>query len=146
MKLQSPTRFFELRKQDATGNGWYGAKRGNRLHQGVDVITLPDEEIFACMSGKVTKLGYPYKSSTKMRYIEIQAKVGNHHYKVWQMYVGPEVKVGDIVEANQFIGKAQNVAGYHNSNTMKNHVHIQLWKNGLLTDPEPLFTLPELVF
>lgn len=139
MILQSPTYFLELRNQDTTGNGWFGASRGVRKHFGVDINTSPGEDIFACISGKITKLGYVYKGSREMRFVEITTKVGFHHYKLWQMYVSPKIKRGDVVEANQFIGLAQDVAGYHKSKKMKNHCHIQLWKNGLITDPEPLF-------
>lgn len=146
MILQSPTRQLILRNEDKTGNGWFGASRGYRLHKGVDVVTFPGEEIFACMSGKVTRLGYVYKGSRKMRFVEIEKKTGFHHYKLWQMYVDPSIKKGDVVEANQLIGYAQDVAGYHNSKKMKKHVHIQLWKNGLLTDPEPLFVKELEVF
>ena len=137
MKLASPTRFIELRNQDATGNGWYGAKRGNRKHEGTDYVAYPGEEIFACMAGKV-RIGNVYRNDTKMKLIEIENQFGVHHYRVQQMYVLPNVKTGDFVTKNQRIGFAQDIAGYHNSNTMKNHCHISVWKNGLLTDPEPI--------
>lgn len=144
MILQSPTRFLELRNLDPTGNGWYGASRGSREHLGLDVVTFPGEEIFACMGGKVSKLGWMYHGYTAgMRYIEITNKVGNHEYRLRQCYVAPKIKKGVIIEANQFIGVAENVSDYHFSkgdkHRMKNHIHLQLWKNGLITDPEPLF-------
>lgn len=137
MKIASPTRQIILRNQDSTGNGWYGASRGSRKHEGVDFCTFPGEEIFACISGKV-RVGNVYVGSTKMKLIEIQDNFGLHHYRVQQMYVKPIVNTGDFVERNQLIGYAQDVAGYHNSNKMKNHCHVSVWKNGLLTDPEPI--------
>lgn len=137
MKLASPTRKILLRNLDPTGNGWYGAKRGTRKHEGVDYVTFPGEEIFACISG-VVRIGNVYRNDTKMKLVEIENHFDVHHYRVQQMYVLPNVKTGDVVVKNQRIGFSQNIAGYHNSNTMKNHCHITVYKNGLLTDPEPL--------
>ena len=36
--MKSPLLPIKLRGEDATGNGWFGANRGNRLHEGVDFI------------------------------------------------------------------------------------------------------------
>ena len=53
------------------------------------------------------------------------------------MYVYPNVKNGDYVEEGDVIGTAQDISSYHGGN-MENHIHISVWKNGLLTDPEPI--------
>lgn len=135
--LHSPTRFITLRGADETGNGWYGASRGARKHEGTDYVVYPGEEIFACVSG-VVRVGNVYRNSTKMKLIEITGEVGVHRIKVKQMYVSPEVKTGDFVMANEFIGYAQDVAAFHGDEDMKPHVHVSVWKNGLLTDPEPI--------
>lgn len=135
--LASPTRVKILRNKDKTGNGWYGAKRGARKHEGTDYVTFPGEEIFACMDGKV-RIGNVYKHSTEMKLVEITSKQKNHSYKVKQMYVLPSVKNGAMVEKNQLIGVAQDIAKFHKSSKMKNHCHVSVWKNGLLTDPEPI--------
>lgn len=142
MNLNSPTWGLTFRGSDPTGNGWFGASRGKRTHKGVDVVALPGEEIFAMMAGEVTKLGYVYSNPKEgkpvMRFVEIQSTIDGDHYKLWQMYVGPSVEKGQKIEQNQLIGKAQDIADYHSSERMKNHVHVQLWKNGDLIDPEPL--------
>ena len=142
MKLSSPTWQLIFRGSDPTGNGWFGASRGTRTHKGVDIVVAPGEEIFAMISGKVTKLGYVYSNPKEakptMRFVEIESKIEGDHYRLWQMYVSPTVEKGDQVEQNQIIGKAQDIADYHNSDKMKNHVHVQLWRNGVLIDPEPM--------
>ena len=137
MYLSSPTKCTILRDADQTGNGWFGAKRGNRLHEGVDYVVTPGEPIYACCAG-IVRIGNVYSYSTKMKLVEIKGEISVHKVKVKQMYVLPNVKDGDMVEKGQFIGYAQDVAKFHNSNTMKPHVHISVWKNGLLTDPEPI--------
>jgi len=137
MYLASPTKCTVLRGKDQTGNGWYGAKRGNREHKGVDYVVTPGEQIFACAAG-VVRIGNVYSDSTKMKLVEITGKESGHDVRVKQMYVLPSVKNGERVKQGDVIGLAQDVAKFHASNKMKPHVHISVWKNGLLTDPEPI--------
>jgi len=139
MILKSPTKLIRLRGRDKFGNGWYGASRGVRKHEGLDFCCVPDEEIFSPISGKA-KVGYVYVGSKNIKLIEIIGYIKEHKYKVKIMYVQPDIQTGDYVEKNQLIGKAQNISKYHNEPSMKNHVHVSVWKNDLLTDPEPLFT------
>ena len=131
--LDSPTKCIELRDRDETGNGWYGAKRGAKKHKGTDYVVIPGENIYACTDGLI-RLGTVYKDSPKMKLVEIK----NNTYRVQQMYVLPTVKTGDIVKKGQIIGTAQDVSKFHSSNKMKPHVHVSVWKNGLLTDPEQI--------
>lgn len=130
--MKSPTKKLTLRANDPTGHGYYGAKRGSRKHKGTDYVATAGEAIYACVSGKI-RVGNVYSDSIQMRLVEIKNKT----YKVKQMYVTPIVKTGDIVKSGDIIGYSQNIADYHNSN-MINHVHVSVWKNGLLTDPEPI--------
>lgn len=130
--MKSPTTRLKLRGNDPKGHGYYGASRGIRKHKGTDYVAEPGEAIFACVSGKV-RIGNVYATSSKMKLVEITGD----EFRIKQMYVYPYVKNGAFVKAGQFIGVAQDIAGYHKS-TMINHVHVSVWKNGLLTDPEPL--------
>ena len=130
--MRAPTEVIVLRGEDPTGNGWFGASRsGGRKHQGTDYCAKPGEKIFACESGKV-RIGYPYRTSKKMKLVEIT----NDKYQIKQMYVAPIVNNGQMVTEGEIIGYAQDVANYHNSPKMKNHVHIEIRKNGVLINPE----------
>ena len=131
--LSIPTRCKELRGADATGNGWWGAKRGSRKHEGCDYVCQEGDEIFACANG-VIRNGQVYSTSSEMTLIEIK----NSIYKVKQMYVDSIVENGETVEKGQLIGYSQSVSAFHNNPDMKNHCHITVWKNGLKTDPEPI--------
>lgn len=135
MKL--PIKKITLRGKDPTGNGWYGASRnkGKREHEGLDIVSVVGEPIMSMISGKI-RTSTVYNGSEEMTLVEIK----NSTYKVKQMYVRPSVKTGDFITEGQIIGYAQDIAGYHDSD-MKNHIHISVWKNGLLTDPEPLIKL-----
>ena len=128
----TPTKTGILRGKDPTGNGWYGAKRGLRKHRGVDYICKVGDPIHACISGKI-RIGNVYISTNKFKLIEITG----FEYRVKQMYILPIIKNNSYIKKGDLIGYSQNISYYHGGK-MKNHVHVSLWKNGLLTDPEPV--------
>lgn len=121
---------------DPTGFGHYGANRGTRKHKGYDIITTPGQQIVSPLDGVISKIGYPYANALQFRYIDINGSV----YRVRLMYVlpDPDLKVGTRIFICSPIATAQDIAGYWNPK-MINHAHIEVYKHGLLTDPEPLF-------
>jgi len=131
----SPVNNTVFRGADPTGYGWYGASRGNRKHKGVDVLTQPKDSIKAPFSGVITKFGQVYSQTNKFKYIELKSDV----YRIRLMYAKPidSLKLNQRIFEGDEIGIAQDIAGYWKSG-MLNHIHIELYKNGLLTDPEPL--------
>ena len=138
--MKAPVKFLELRGNDPTGHGYYGAKRGTRKHKGVDVLSTAGEDVMSPINGVITKFGWVYKNhkagKAKMRYVEITGDT----YRMWIMYTDlSAMKIGDRIFEGDVFGKAQDVSEYWGG-SMRNHLHIQLWKNGLLTDPEPLLT------
>lgn len=130
-----PVEPFELRGNDPTGFGHYGAKRGLRKHRGLDIKTKPGQLIVSPISGKFKRVGRVYVSTSKFKLLEIE----NGRYRVRLLYAAPylEFKPGDPISACSIIGVAQDIAGYH-GNGMINHIHMEVYKHGLLTDPEPL--------
>lgn len=137
MKLGNITKDMYLRGNDPTGHGYYGAKRGTRKHKGLDIVTVPGEDIISPISGHFRKLGQVYSNPAKFKYIEIV----NDVYRIRLMYVtfGNNVrfKTNDRIAKGQVLGKAQAIAS-HWGGGMANHVHVEVYKNGLLTDPEPI--------
>jgi len=133
----SPTLNTVLRGNDPTGHGYYGAKRGTRKHKGLDILTKPGEKLSVPFSGVITKIGQVYKETTKFKYVEIT----NDVYRTRLMYSKPisSISINKRVFKGEIYGIAQDIAGYWGGG-MKNHVHMELWKHGLLTDPEPLIT------
>lgn len=130
----SPIKKIELRGNDPTGHGYYGAKRGNRKHKGLDLVAAPKTKVVSPINGIITKIGYPYANNLSFRYVEITGDV----YRVRLMYVFPKnLSVGSRVYEGDVVGEVQDISSYWNPK-MKNHVHFELYKHGLLTDPEPL--------
>ena len=138
--MRSPVEKLVLRGEDPTGHGYYGAKRGTKKHQGLDIIATPGEDVFCPIDGVITKFGQVYETeiTPKFKYIEIT----NDTYRVRLMYAlqTPEVSINQRVFECDVIGKVQDVAGFWNPK-MINHIHMQVWKHGLLTDAEPILLL-----
>lgn len=135
--MRSPLNTLIFRGDDPTGNGHYGAKRGTRKHKGVDLVSVHGEDVFCPLDGVITKLGQVYSETKKFKYIEIS----NDVYRVRLMYCFPkDIKVNQRVFECDIIGISQDISGYWNTK-MKNHIHMQIWKHGLLTDAEPLLKL-----
>ena len=124
------------RGNDPTGHGYYGAKRGVRRHRGLDLVTPPNSKIICPIDGFVTKIGRIYEATDKFKYIEIT----NDVYRTRLLYSNPIIKKGDRVFECEKIGKVQDIASYHNAR-MLNHLHWEIYKYGLLTDPEPIVDL-----
>jgi murein DD-endopeptidase MepM/ murein hydrolase activator NlpD len=134
------------RGNDPTGFGHFGAKRGfyengkRKYHKGHDVVSIPGEEVFSMIAGTITKYGYMYQNALQFRYVEVTKK----EYRVRLCYIEKHslFKVGSIVCKGDRIAFAQDIAKYHNRNKkkgqalMKNHLHIEIYKNGVLIDPK----------
>jgi len=130
------------RGADPTGHGDYGKSRGSKKHRGFDLLADPGDVVYSPINGVVSKIGYCYSFALQFRYIEIV----NDEYRWRLMYASPTVNtfVGARVAAGEAVGAVQDIAGYWNKGKsskqakMLNHLHAEVKKNGLLTDPEPL--------
>ena len=129
---------MKLRGNDPTGHGYYGAKRGSRKHKGLDILSKPSDAVYTPIEGKVTKIGQVYSQTAIYKYVEISNKT----YRIRLMYCFPLVSVGEEVAACDVIGQTQDIASFWGGD-MSNHIHIEVYKNGLLTDPEPLFEVSD---
>jgi murein DD-endopeptidase MepM/ murein hydrolase activator NlpD len=117
------------------GCGSFGASRGDRKHNGLDIVTTPGQTIFSPISGKVTRFPYPYAGDLNYTGIEII----NSSYKVKIFYMKSTVAIGTQVTKGQAIGVSQNIAAKY-STQMTNHVHIEVYSaSGKLLDPTKLF-------
>lgn len=124
-----------IRDCDPKGCGEFGASRGSRKHNGLDIEAVPGENIFSPISGKVTRFPFPYGDDLSFTGIEIV----NNQFKVKIFYMKAVVSANSSVVQGQYIGNAQNVAKKHGGG-MINHVHIEAYDNsGNLINPETLF-------
>ena len=123
---------FEVRKCDSFGCGHFGASRGSRTHNGIDLLVPPNKEIPSPVVGVVTKLGYPYGDDLSFRYVEITQQ--DYKYRIF--YVNPTVNVGDKVEQSSIVGMSQDLDKRYKG--IPNHVHFEILKDGRYVDPLPV--------
>ncbi len=125
-----------LRACDPLGCGKFGASRGDRTHQGVDVVTAVGQSIMSPISGIVTRFPVPYSDDARYRGIEIKGSL----YTVKIFYVTPLVNVGQSVKSGEKIGIAQDLIAKYGSQ-ITNHVHLEVreTQTGKLINPENLF-------
>ena len=121
------------RKCDGHGCGHFGASRGSRTHNGIDLNVPPKTVVYSPIAGTVTKLGHCYADDLSFRYVEIS----DHGYAFRVFYVSPLVKEGQKVSKRSIIGEAQDLRPRYQGITP--HVHLEI-KNadGEFIDPTPV--------
>lgn len=119
---------------DPLGCGSFGSKRTHGMHKGIDKRAVPGETIFSPITGIVNRYPDPYANDSRYSGIEIE----NSTYKIKMFYLKANVAVGSTVIAGQPIGIAQNISAKHGA-AMRNHVHFEAYKNGVLIDPTNMF-------
>lgn len=121
---------------DGWGCGSFGSNRSGHTHKGLDIKTVVGQEIYAPISGTVTRFPFPYSGDLTYTGIEIK----NELFLVKIFYCSPLVAVNAKVTQGQLIAKAQNIALKYSA-TMTNHVHVEVYdiKTGKLINPETLF-------
>lgn len=113
----------KIREGDDFGSGKYGASRGNRKHQGVDIVKKPGEEVRAVSDGIYTRQNSPYGDGV-YKGLDIETEGGE---KDRYMYVEPSIEPGTEVKEGDVIGHAQDIAGKYNTDEkeMTNHIHYE---------------------
>jgi len=129
-----------IRQCDDWGCGHYGASRGDRQHNGVDVICPGGKEVRCGLSGTVTKLGYPYSDDLSFRYVQVTVG-GNFDFRFF--YVTPAVTLGEKVVSSTVIGRAQSLTTRYRATEkgrgpITEHVHVEIIDGaGNYLDPTP---------
>lgn len=123
-------------RDDLKGRGCFACPRdgGQRLHNGVDLLAEPKDEVSAPIPGTITKIGYPYGDDLSYRYVEI-TEVSGVRTRLFYVVPVEGVHVGALVKKGQVIGYMQDVTQRHGS-TMKNHLHWEVYNSsGSAIDP-----------
>ena len=125
-------------RNDDEGQGFYGASRGSRAHNGLDFAGIPGTPILSPVGGVITKLGYPYGDDLTWRYVQItssdfaEGQLGLDHRL---FYVRPTVEVGDIVEEGDVVGILQNISARYPEGEMIPHCHYEIKQGDEHVDP-----------
>lgn len=129
----------KLRISDKYGMGHFKASRGEKEHNGIDLLAEPASVLLSNVAGKVTKWGYPYGHPHKkwLRYVEVQDESELRHRF---FYLLPVAEMGSFVEPGDPIGIVQDLEIVYPG--IKTHCHYEIILNGSYLDPTP-FALDE---
>jgi hypothetical protein len=122
-------------RNDPDGDGHHKAKRGMRLHDGIDFVCDPGQSILMPIDGVVDSISYPYADKT---YKGVLITSDRMDIKMWYFdpYGG---SLGEFVEAGRIIGRAQDISEKHHG--MTPHIHLRIDK----FNPALVFNAPEYV-
>ena len=131
-------------RNDAKGDGRFGAPRGSRKHFGIDLEASSGQDVVSPIDGTAVNYtgatsGYPmvdiipYDTSLgidKIRLLYVDAPSG---VSAWNSY---------SVSEGQSIGSAANLQSLGYSSGVTPHVHVQVMRGGKWVDPTSYFFKP----
>ena len=123
------------RLSDRWGSGQFGAGRGSRQHQGLDLLADPGEAVFSPIAGTIRREALPYAGDARYRGIVITGDGEWNGYEVKLFYV--EGLSCGSVRAGEVVGHAQDLSAKYPGIT--NHVHVEVRKDGRLLAPFEAF-------
>ena len=133
--IHLPTSNFQMRGCDPKGCGHYGASRGSRKHNGIDVVVKKGQNIYSPITGYISRYPFPYASDLSYKGIEIIGEGEHKGYKVKIFYCSPTVARNTKVSKGQKIAIAQAINEKYGPD-MINHIHVEMYKNNTRLNPE----------
>jgi hypothetical protein len=129
MKIESPVGLLPTIRDDEWGQGYFGAKRGSKQHNGVDLVVSPGQPILSMIDGVVEKYEQCYTSDPKWTGIQIANTLVR--VEIWYMNARNTVAVNEHVSAGQHIGVAQDISEKYPKTPdffydMTPHVHVRV--------------------
>jgi len=107
-RVESPVGPLPTQRADEWGSGHFGARRGSKKHDGLDLIVTPGQPIFSMIDGTVEKYEQCYLHDTRWKGVQI----ANAQLRVELWYMDPTntVAVDEFVQAGQMVGVAQDIS------------------------------------
>ena len=127
---------YKIRKCDSKGCGSFGASRGSRKHEGIDLVLDSGDKFLSPVDGKVTKIGFPYADDLNFRYVQVTDKDDKKHRF---FYLSPSVVMFQKVKVSTILGYGQTLkTRYHG---ITDHVHYEVKINGSKVNPTEFIDL-----
>ena len=133
---------YQKIRNDSQGDGFFGASRGRRRHNGIDILVTSGSAVYCPIEGVMFRMAYPYGTTRGNDQWEGCVIVGVGDYKGYEVkifYMRPFV-MGDYLFPGDIIGVAQDISRKYNP-AMMDHLHVEVRRNGVLLDPAKLFEL-----
>ncbi|XP_045432620.1 leukocyte cell-derived chemotaxin-2 [Pipistrellus kuhlii] len=87
-----------IRTRDGYGQGHYGASRGSRPHQGVDVLCSDGSTVYAPFSGRIVRQAKPYRKNNA---INDGVQISGGGFCVKMFYIKPIRYSGNINKGDE---------------------------------------------
>ncbi len=137
IQLVNPIKNGRIRNPDKWGSGSFGAPRGSRKHNGIDITAINRQDVLSPVSGKVIRKSFPYAKDLSYTGVLIEGTDGHAGILVKIFYMTPLVSViGSNVSAGEKIGAAQELTRKYPGIT--NHIHLEVRKNNLIVNPKTM--------
>jgi len=116
-------------RSDSAGDGHWQARRGSRLHKGIDLLCTPGQDIVAPIKGFIIRVAFPYADDISWKGIVI----AGDWCRIKMYYLEPFVGIGKEVYCGESIGKAQNISLRYGGD-MRPHIHLEFEE--IIPNPE----------
>ena len=137
--LVNPVLNGKSRGSDRWGSGSFGAPRGSRQHNGLDIAVVKGEDVLSPIDGVVIRKAYPYASDLSYTGVLIEGAGVHAGIIVKMFYISPSPSIiGSHVKAGDKIGSAQDLTRKYSDIT--NHIHIEVIKDGVALDPKRMLS------
>lgn len=127
-----------IRGCDAYGCGDFGASRGNRTHQGVDLVSPVGDRVNAPCDGTIVRHSRPYANDNRYDGVLLRCQTGHDVY-IW--YIDVTAGVSANVRAGDQLGTTQALSLRYpprRGGAITNHIHLQVRDGGNIVDPTNL--------
>ena len=129
--IKSPVGHWEVRR-DTEGAGDFIAPRGDRIHDGLDLVCYPGQDIFSPVRGLYYRPVDPYGNG------EFSGMRICCRWAIFDMlYVEPIVPEGSEVAQGQIVAKAQDITARYGP-SMTSHIHFRMHVDPFIFQQEEL--------
>ena len=109
-------------RSDGAGDGYFGAKRGERTHLGTDFLSDRGQGVVAPVDSQYRRLvKRVYANDANYQGMEFETQ----EFMITLFYVSASINHMEFVKAGQLIGMAQDINRKH-GDPMLNHIHLQV--------------------
>ncbi len=120
--------------------GSFGFKRKHHTHEGIDLYCKENDEVLSLTDGKIIDInnftgelcGSPWWNNTS--YVSIEYKKFIIVYG--EIIVNSNLRIGDIINKNDIIGKITPVLKEIKNNRPINMLHLELYEKEYYTEPK----------
>lgn len=111
-------------RNDEAGSGEYGAKRGDRMHNGIDLLCEKNQPVKAPFNMYIEREARP---SVNKPLSGVKWKYGKTFG--YMFYFKPKKELfGTMVTQGTIIGYAQSCSFHYGDERMQDHIHFQIGK------------------